>query len=918
MQEESDFSDLLSRKKDQRDERLKHFFPKLDDVMVSLGVETEDLAEKAGLSASAIASYRRGARNPPLASFRKICRALDPDGSAVGRALISAWAPGQGVDEAIFSAVYGGASSNLEPKHAAASDDSSYREWLRDLVGYIDLRGITRGAGILRHDIFDLYTEPYVATGLHNWDLREGKIQGDQRTQLAKVVAEGRCVAIMGRPGSGKSTFLHFTATRCLSEEGGPLPLFLNLGDVYDFLLRRSENSEQEPLLLPHDFIDFVVNLGQSEGFSLSKDDLHSRSTRGECIWLFDGLDLVSSEPGREMLVGAIQRIAHGAWRRCKFVLTSRPLAMTGKSIPSRFEVVGIDDMHWSEVTEFVRRWTDIAFASSPKRKRDQQCEDLLRAIERRPDLRELAKNPLMLTCMAVIHYNDRSLPEGRAELLDSVLYWLFRSQDAGLDHRSQPRDPKVVEQLLRELALTMLERPAPYRPDRIGVTAAAEALAHNFDDDVEAAQQFLTNEESASGVLIREGAGDLSFWHQAFQDYLAAARISGKNDIEQDGWWPTIVPHLDKLEWREVISLVPACLNRLGSERVNLFFERLARSCNSVGFPAKARRFALAGSILGDLQVGGYRLPDTPEWNLLRGQILPLFTGAAGDLSLEDRYFAAAAFGVGGDLRLAEFESTWVAMPAGTFQMGAQATNRGRTNFFGDAAPWEGPVRKAKVDAFEARKFLITVQEYKHFVDWGGYSNAGYRFWSGAGRKWRAREQVQAPLDWQEQLVLPNCPVSGVSWYEAEAYACWLGFQHQDQGLVYRLPTETEWEYTARRDLVANSVFPWGDHLSAGDKAEANWGGSELRRKTPVGMFPQSNTADGICDMTGNVEEWCSSPWTGAASLTASQGRAKYRVVRGGSTIRFERLCRPTYRSRSAPEKRYPTIGFRLVRSAP
>jgi iron(II)-dependent oxidoreductase len=214
----------------------------------------------------------------------------------------------------------------------------------------------------------------------------------------------------------------------------------------------------------------------------------------------------------------------------------------------------------------------------------------------------------------------------------------------------------------------------------------------------------------------------------------------------------------------------------------------------------------------------------------------------------------------------------------------------------------------------------LIAVQEFRAFMDDGGYQKKV--FWSKEGWSFRSSTRTERPMDWDEQLLFPNCPVTGVSWYEAQAFCTWATLLHRKAGLVYTLPSEAQWEYALRRNIPPGRRFLWGDHLQDGDKAEANWDGCRLRKKSPVGMFADSDSPDGISDMIGNVEEWCADAWIPShvgrppdGSSVTNPGENR-RVVRGGSTIRVLRLCRPTYRSRTAAQKRYHTIGFRPVRT--
>jgi formylglycine-generating enzyme required for sulfatase activity len=312
------------------------------------------------------------------------------------------------------------------------------------------------------------------------------------------------------------------------------------------------------------------------------------------------------------------------------------------------------------------------------------------------------------------------------------------------------------------------------------------------------------------------------------------------------------------------------------------------------------------------------------PSWLESISEVLPsLFGGVGQGLTLETKYQAAVAYGLGGDERLRDPDEGWLELAAGRFLMGAQSLDPEAPSFDPDAAPWEGPVIEAEIDQFAMRRFPVTVQEYLAFVEDGGYEEGASGLWSEQGWTWLKQAEIRVPLDWQEQTLGPNCPVTGVSWFEAEAFTRWLT-ETDLRDYRYRIPSEVEWEYAARRQSPRLTRFPWGDSITKGDDAEANWSGAHLRRKTPVGMFPRSNTSDGLSDMYGNVEEWCADTWVDDYARWTESGRgvvAHYeageyrRVARGGSCIRVSRLCRPTYRGRIPEGDRYMTVGFRVVR---
>ncbi len=170
------------------------------------------------------------------------------------------------------------------------------------------------------------------------------------------------------------------------------------------------------------------------------------------------------------------------------------------------------------------------------------------------------------------------------------------------------------------------------------------------------------------------------------------------------------------------------------------------------------------------------------------------------------------------------------------------------------------------------------------------------------------------------------NLPVETVSWEDADVYRSKLTDKRRD-GLVYRLPTEAEWEYSCRGGRSSSQPFGVGDGTSL-SSSEANFDGNypyggatkgTWREKTmPVGSF-QAN-ALGLYDMHGNVWQWCADWYdkdypTIRASDPTGPTTGSDRVFRGGSWIYDARSCRSARRFRDTPGFRYCGLGFRLAR---
>jgi formylglycine-generating enzyme required for sulfatase activity len=224
-------------------------------------------------------------------------------------------------------------------------------------------------------------------------------------------------------------------------------------------------------------------------------------------------------------------------------------------------------------------------------------------------------------------------------------------------------------------------------------------------------------------------------------------------------------------------------------------------------------------------------------------------------------------------------------------------------------------------VSTFEIARYPITNAQYKLFIDDDGY-NPEFPWWDKAGRAWRQKEKVQQPRYWDNErfgIARPNYPVVGISWYEAVAFCRWLT-QHRGynpDGYIYRLPTEAEWEYAARRDT--RRTYPWGNEEPDGERTNFD---NTYEGTTPVGCF-LLGAADGkpgrIYDLAGNVWEWTGSifkpyPYDPKDGREDTREPLKNRIVfRGGGWLYH--TLHVSFRSHNLPDFQDYDLGFRPVR---
>jgi len=175
----------------------------------------------------------------------------------------------------------------------------------------------------------------------------------------------------------------------------------------------------------------------------------------------------------------------------------------------------------------------------------------------------------------------------------------------------------------------------------------------------------------------------------------------------------------------------------------------------------------------------------------------------------------------------------------------------------------WSRPTdQRVALDPYFIDKYEVTNQEFKEFVNAGGYVRREFWkrpivvgdktiTWEEAMKIFIDRTGLPGPRGWSNQNVpdgRADHPVTDVNWYEADAYAAFRGKQ---------LPTVFEWEKAARngtRGAAGVSFMPWGVFYP-GDSlaARANFGNGTLPSTTgEFGMSPF-----GAYNMAGNVSEW-------------------------------------------------------------
>nr|VFK66333.1 MAG: hypothetical protein BECKUNK1418G_GA0071005_10884 [Candidatus Kentron sp. UNK]VFK71969.1 MAG: hypothetical protein BECKUNK1418H_GA0071006_10894 [Candidatus Kentron sp. UNK] len=484
--------------------------------------------------------------------------------------------------------------STLEESYRASAR-GFYTRWLARRFGKIDFLQTKEGEEKIH------LGNIYVPARLDTKDRRD-EDREDAETpgrDAREVIAEHPFVAISGRPGSGKTTLVHALIgelcsgpetpfRRRLVGSTGIVPAPLILRDYQDEL----PHIETFPELLERWWRRAVEEAGDKHyGFTLDRERLHySVVPEGDgmpMLVFFDGIDEVGgAAPRGKVLAMACEAVTKGH----RVVLTGRPSSFEGlESLrdPSPNVVGWISAAHPPKDTEgwiAARAHHDETASSSPtgalhhiqpfvrpqitqflerfyrlnddwKSTREQSIAEFEAALEEREYLLVLARRPIFLTLMALIHANDRRMPHGRADLYRRIidLYLIRQTHQRRLryttDGSPMPHwDEREVRRALGFLAWRSQRRGAETenatydRDKRQVIWSRAELagelmvlLAGKGDDPrrfrelkPENGEDLLRYYLHPAGLLVEPAEGRIQFAHLSFQEYLCAEYLHG------------------------------------------------------------------------------------------------------------------------------------------------------------------------------------------------------------------------------------------------------------------------------------------------------------------------------------------------------------------------------------------------------
>ena len=737
--------------------------------------------------------------------------------------------------------------------------------------------------------------------------------------ELLAAVRDVPHTVILGEPGSGKSTALERLAwvtandslQRAAKGDDTQLvaPIFARLADY-----------QGEADLLP-----MLRRALSRHGIALATDmtvRATLQATDAHFVLLLDGLNELNRDL-REQGLGAVHRHIE-EFEKHTVHLTCRTADFDQVQVEAQLPA---DTQLWEvqPLADSIRWWGDAAGESDVREylrrhlgdDRGRRLYERLQADDR---LHSLARLPLFLFMFKeTAASDDGELPANRGELVQRFV----RSD------RIMVQVPKALrKQAMRSLeALAWrMQNDGSLEIDEDTLLDVLDAVRGKRDDTPGALQHALQK----SGLLVASTANQddeklaedkqehYRLLHQLVQEYGAAAYLADWAQCAVE------LPRLAQREWwRESCILAlwlrrdlqtPAYLLRLmGDAQIDLRVRVAAGEVlGEVGDPRFVRQRYVNGSEAIEPEM--VRIPAGVA--LLGGEDDETYDDEKPSCQVPIQGFDLAVYPVtnaefacfvaaGGYDDTSLWSEAGQAWLRGAGKLDAETEQYYRWLHQQLVADLEGMIERMKAEFnlseadADTYRWLARLSEQENIQQW---------------RKWLSTTgQQKEPRFWRDgRYNRPNQPVVGVNWYEAMAYAAWLA---QVTGKPYRLPTEAEWEWAARRNARR---YPWGDEW---DGARCNWQGSRLNRGNPVGIYRQGETTDGLHELAGNVYEWTASLYRDYPYL-ANDGREQpqaegRRSIRGGSWSGEKARVRCAYRYGGTPVYWNNYFGFRLARAS-
>jgi predicted NACHT family NTPase len=397
---------------------------------------------------------------------------------------------------------------------------------------FVDVNILEEVSSNRRSELADLWQDFSQNPGYRGLD-RIGLGKERQRVSGLEVLARNTNLMVVGKPGSGKTTYLQRVVTECNAGnlQAHRIPVLIRLREFV-------EDGRG---------VDYAVERYLERCWRLSAVEVQWVLEAGRSLVLLDGLDEVTGVDG-QAIAKQIKRFARD-YPQMQVIVTCRTQSQESRF--ERFDYVEVADFNEPQVRAFAEHWFqtvcgDLAIGQA-------KAKALLKQLfrdENKP-IRELAITPILLSLTCAVFQQTGKFYSKRSKLYEEGLELLLEQWDKSreIERDGIYRDLSVERklELLSYLAVKKFEQEQYVLFEQAEIEGyIAEFLGIGLRES----RGVLRAIEAQHGLLIERSQKIWSFSHLTFQEYLVANWFSNWSD------WLNLAKHIIQTYWKEVFLL--------------------------------------------------------------------------------------------------------------------------------------------------------------------------------------------------------------------------------------------------------------------------------------------------------------------------------------------------------------------------
>jgi hypothetical protein len=405
---------------------------------------------------------------------------------------------------------------------------------------------------------------------------------------------------ILGSPGVGKSCLLRYIALRVSQDHASLglkeplLPVLIPLRECHQF-------GKGEMLK------DFIFHYIKGKICSLPDEILSTLLEKNTFLFLFDGLDEILNESERVELSRQIEQFM-GQYKDTKIIMTSRPAGYQPASLIGSIPHYTLSEFNEEEIRELLGKWfifldkiEEERFDIVNTEKKADKLADII-INEKKGRILKLARNPLLLTILILIHRVGKTIPERRAEFYEYAVKTISGSWE-NWKNLEIHKDRNIPDQ---DIILHILEKIGFYlhsqkQENVVHLTELEQWIQEAMEEEMGTCSSKQINDfiwmlRERSGLLVERGIDLYGFVHLTFQEYFAARYIAiGRGIIKVQ---ELIHEYLYSSRWREVFFLAISIAN---PQEADIILDATVKAHNPFEEYIHSN-LIIAGSMLTDL----------------------------------------------------------------------------------------------------------------------------------------------------------------------------------------------------------------------------------------------------------------------------------------------------------------------------